>query len=142
MIMDIEIIEKELASVLDRITHGEICPLATILQYRQAMAVYEMLKKSLLFLDATENALRKYGKDKYDAISIIYRRKYNYDASGDATLEMLEAKSDELSALIRARRDFLRTITSIVYDENGIEIKPVTFQLFRNIEVSSISKTK
>jgi hypothetical protein len=141
--MEEMLIEAEVVTVLDRLTYGEICPLETILHYRQQMAVYEQLKKSLLFLDAVEQALRQYGRQKHGSIALIYKRTYNYAACGDATLEVLEAMQKEADAQVKARRDFLRSLTESVYDMEGCEIKPPTSKSNRIIEVSQIkSKSK
>jgi hypothetical protein len=141
--MDIQkAIETELLSVLDSLCHGDVCPLETVLRYRQQVEVYERLKKSVIFGDAVESALRKYGKDKYKAITISYRRTYNYAVCGDCLLEELEAKQDEAAASVKARREFLQKLSQSVFDMDGIEIKPPAFKVSRIIEVANATAKK
>jgi hypothetical protein len=139
--MDEQIMDAEIVTVIDQISHGEICPLETVLHYRRQVAIWEHLKKSVLFLDAVESALRKYGKQKHGTISVTYQRRYDYAVCGDLTLETLEAAQTTADGAVRGRQAFLRSLTSAVYDvDGGCEIQPPSCKVNRIIELSKIKQ--
>jgi hypothetical protein len=140
--MDIQYeIETELTAVLESLSHGSVCPLDTVLYYRQKMEVYERLKKTIEFLDQVETALRKFGKDKHGLISITYRRNFNYESCGDSTLATLEVAQKEMDAKVKARKECLRAMTLPFFDEDGTQVLLPTSVTKRQIEIS-INKTK
>ena len=136
--MDEMIIDAEVATVIDRLSHGEICPLETVLHYRRLAEVWEQLKKSVLFLDATEAALRKYGKQKHGTISMVWKPNWNYAVCGDWELGVLETKQAEAADKVKNRKAFLRALTTPVFDFEGTEISPPTCKINRQIDVSKI----
>jgi hypothetical protein len=139
--MDELIMDTEIVTVIDQISHGEICPLETVLHYRRQVAIWEHLKKSVLFLDAVESALRKYGKQKHGTISMIWKRTYHYASCGDLTLETLEAAQTVADGAVKGRQAFLRSLTSPVFDvDGGCEIQPPTCKINRIIELSKIKQ--
>lgn len=133
-------IETEYAAVLESLSHGSVCPLDTVLYYRQKFEVYERLKKSVAFLDMVENGLRKFGKDKHGLISVTYRRYFDYGPCGDGTLSALETAQKEMDAKVKARKEFLCAATLPFYDEEGVQILLPTSQTRRRIEVSFKTK--
>ena len=134
-------IETELSAVLESLSHGSVCPLDTVLYYRQKFEVYERLKKSVDFLDLVDNALHRRGKDKHGLISMTYRRDYDYAVCGDETLSVLETEQKAMSAKVKARKEFLRAMTLPFFDEDGLQVLLPSSTTKRQIEVS-INKTK
>lgn len=134
-------IEMELSTILESLLNGSVCPLDTVLYFRQKMEVYERLKKSVEFLDMVENGLHKYGKEKHGLISITYRRYFDYAACGDSTLLALEAAQKEMDAKVKARKECLRAMTLPFFDEDGTQVLLPTSTTKRQIEISLKNKS-
>ena len=108
-------------NIKEQLINGEICPIETYFEFRNAYNIFESLKKDKDCIVILLNAFQKYGKmDKpvKNGVTIAFSNKKVIQIDlNDPYLSDLELKRDKLTGEIASRRAFLKGLQGNFADE-------------------------
>lgn len=97
-----------------KVVNGEIDPMQAFIQIKAIAEVCDLFLKNENIVSATQSAVSRYGKDvptfSGAKVTLASTSRYDYESSQDPEYHALLEQKEQISAKIKAREMFLKTI--------------------------------